>query len=77
MVEYVLLLTTVPVQMVGLVITVLMVSSNSTVPLIAMMLDINECTSGDPCEQICTNTQGSFHCSCGSGYTVDGSRCIG
>ena len=42
-----------------------------------MMLDINECASGDPCEQTCTNTQGSFQCSCGSGYTVDGSRCNG
>ena len=42
-----------------------------------MILDIDECTSGDPCHQICTNTPGSFQCSCESGYTVDGSRCNG
>ena len=34
--------------------------------------DINECqaTSRWPCEQICTNTVGSFRCSCNTGYTL-------
>ena len=42
-----------------------------------MILDIDECTSGVACEQMCTNTQGSFQCSCSSGYTVDGNMCNG
>ncbi|XP_033731362.1 signal peptide, CUB and EGF-like domain-containing protein 2, partial [Pecten maximus] len=33
--------------------------------------DIDECTDYGPCEQICTNTVGSFQCSCRSGFTVD------
>ena len=41
------------------------------------MLDINECENASPCQQICTNTGGSFQCSCRSGYTVNGSRCDG
>lgn len=33
--------------------------------------DINECGTGNPCpgdHRQCTNTQGSFTCSCTSGY---------
>ena len=42
--------------------------------------DMNECTSrSHNCTQICTNTAGSFTCSCNSGYTLaaDGHSCIG
>ena len=37
------------------------------------ILDINECaTNGGlgPCAQICTNTPGSFSCSCKAGYIL-------
>ena len=44
---------------------------------IVTILDIDECTSGVPCQQICTNTRGSFQCNCSSGYTVDGNMCNG
>ena len=36
------------------------------------LLDVNECTkSSDGCEQNCTNTVGSFECSCDSGFVLD------
>ena len=36
------------------------------------MLDINECTTNNGgCLQTCTNTSGSFVCSCMAGYTLD------
>ena len=41
-------------------------------------LDINECSAGTHnCGQVCTNTAGSFTCSCNSGYTLeaDGRSC--
>lgn len=39
--------------------------------------DINECLSG-PCDQTCTNTAGSFTCSCTDGFTLeaDGTTCV-
>ena len=42
--------------------------------------DINECAPNGvlgPCAQICTNTPGSFKCSCKAGYTVSGYACNG
>lgn len=37
--------------------------------------DINECLSNKGnCSQICTNTNGSYFCSCTSGYTLIGDR---
>ena len=37
--------------------------------------DINECSLGTHnCEQLCTNTPGSFTCSCRSGYTLNSDR---
>ena len=43
-------------------------------------IDINECSlNSDGCDQLCTNTLGSFQCSCNSGYSlnVDGITCSG
>ena len=37
------------------------------------MLDINECEDDNGgCSQTCTNTEGSFECSCRDGYILDG-----
>ena len=40
-------------------------------------LDFDECANGYPCDQICTNTEGSFSCSCYEGYTLNGTMCNG
>ena len=43
-------------------------------------VDINECdTSNGGCEQRCSNTVGSFYCSCDIGYQLDnnGFNCTG
>ena len=35
--------------------------------------DIAECDEGNGgCEQICTNIEGSYECSCRNGYVLDG-----
>ena len=42
--------------------------------------DVNECMLGsDSCEHNCSNTVGSYTCSCNSGYTLnrDGHTCDG
>ena len=42
--------------------------------------DIDECGDGTNSCNVnaeCTNTGGSYTCSCSSGYTGDGMRCIG
>ena len=42
--------------------------------------DIDECTDGiDNCDSkaMCSNTEGSFTCTCGKGYTGDGVTCDG
>ena len=43
-------------------------------------LDINECQLGtDNCSPFatCTDTPGSYQCTCNPGYTGDGRTCIG
>ena len=44
--------------------------------------DVNECAPNGglgPCQQVCTNTIGSFYCSCYAGYAIsaDGRNCQG
>ena len=42
--------------------------------------DIVECDENNGgCSQICTNTEGSFECSCREGYVLDndGQNCLG
>ena len=34
-------------------------------------LDINECEQDAECSQICTNTEGSYKCSCRDGYVLE------
>ena len=46
--------------------------------MLFLLLDINECQQGR-CSQVCTNTIGSYKCSCYSGYQLsdDSHTCIG
>jgi len=37
--------------------------------------DVNECASISSCAQLCTNTKGSFKCSCEEGYEVEDRNC--
>ena len=42
--------------------------------------DIDDCTvNNGNCDQVCTNTVGSFNCSCNGGFTLnaDGATCDG
>ena len=52
-------------------------SDGLTTMLYAYCTDINECNNSFPCDQICTNTIGSFECSCESGYSMEGNLCTG
>ena len=42
-------------------------------------VDINECEGYNDCHQICTNTEGSYYCSCDTGFvlTADNRTCQG
>ena len=44
-----------------------------------IVLDINECAGDHGCHHLCNNTDGSFHCYCDPGYTLnsDGTTCEG
>ena len=49
-------------------------------PSPSLPLDINECSrNSDNCDQLCTNTEGGFNCSCNDGFILqfDMSSCIG
>ena len=42
-----------------------------------LYLDVNECDN-NPCDQLCTNTDGSYTCSCRAGFTKDANeKCQG
>ena len=46
--------------------------------LFVFLIDLNECASNNGgCDQVCTNTHGSYQCSCNPGYTKSGHRCGG
>ena len=42
-------------------------------------VDINECEGYNDCHQICTNTNGSYYCSCDTGFVLlaDNRTCQG
>ena len=45
-----------------------------------IILDIDECTTSNPCQQNCKNTAGSYQCSCNPGFEVDpkdSKKCLG
>ena len=44
---------------------------------ILCLVDIDECSLYHPCLHNCTNTPGSFYCSCYSGYDQVGYNCYG
>ena len=59
--------------------TILSWKNDSTL-ILQTVTDINECTSGSVCHTnaTCTNTFGSFDCSCNKGLTGDGiNKCDG
>lgn len=40
-------------------------------------IDLDECAEWGHCDQLCTNTEGSYTCSCAAGYTLSGhSKCL-
>ena len=48
--------------------------------VVHIIIDINECSEeSHNCDQICTNTVGSFKCSCADGFKLssDGRTCSG
>ena len=44
-----------------------------------LCIDINECSDSNSCDQLCTNTDGSYYCNCNEGYSLmdDGKSCEG
>ena len=41
-------------------------------------IEVNECNQGNGgCEHTCNNTDGSFSCSCNTGYQLSGKHCSG
>lgn len=43
------------------------------------MLDVNECEVQNDCAHNCTNSHGSYYCSCAMGYVLDETKklCFG
>jgi len=55
-------------------------NENENIPTLLLILDIDECkTDNGGCNQNCTNTPGSYHCSCLDGYEMmdDNHTCSG
>ena len=53
---------------------------NNYIIILFIITDINECASyNGGCSQTCSNTPGSYSCSCNSGYVlnIDGHNCTG
>ena len=42
---------------------------------VSLCVDTDECGNISTCSQTCTNTKGSYKCSCTPGYTVEGRHC--
>ena len=44
-----------------------------------LFVDIDECEVIMPCDRnaLCSNSEGSFNCTCESGYSGDGTTCVG
>ena len=48
-----------------------MVHEIRNVPVLTLIIDIDEClTNNGGCNQTCSNTDGSFECSCAIGYLL-------
>ncbi|EDO28162.1 predicted protein [Nematostella vectensis] len=47
--------------------------------IITLFVDVNECDTSNPCHvnATCTNTVGSYECSCKPGLVGDGLKCAG
>ena len=68
-----------------IMITIVTMINPSTYTLLYMLYasittDIDECKkSNDVCDHICTNTNGSYQCSCHDGYSLEEnkSHCVG
>ena len=41
-----------------------------TLQQLCCVADINECEGSHPCHQVCEDTEGSFFCSCNSGFRL-------
>ena len=39
--------------------------------VLVLLSDVNECAGENDCEQLCTNTEGSYECGCDDGYTLN------
>ena len=56
------------------------VYSNVTIAFFSLLLDINECsTNAHNCDAnaFCSNSEGSYNCTCSPGYNGNGTSCTG
>ena len=43
-----------------------------------LFIDVDECSSTqNGCQQLCINTDGSYHCNCTEGYVPEENMCLG